>query len=308
MRVFELSLLNRARGVAQTLDYVLRGHPLSSRKKTASLRRWLQWQLGSRILPGSVAFPFVGSTRLLVHPGLTGATGNIYCGLHEFEEMAFLLHLLGERDLFVDVGANIGSYTVLASGVRRAQSISLEPAPATFAVLLDNLRLNGLDALSEAHNCALGARAGSLRFTTDLDTVNHVATDQDSSSATVEVPVATMDAIVGDRVPVLIKIDVEGYEQEVLRGAGRALSNSSLLGVIMEINGSGSRYGSSDEELHSHMAQAGFEPFTYLPFERRLLAQGPPREIGNTLYLKNVPEVERRIQEAPPFEVFGLRI
>jgi hypothetical protein len=47
--------------------------------------------------------------------GMTGATGNLYVGLHEFEEMAFLLHFLRPGDLFADVGANVGSYTILAA-------------------------------------------------------------------------------------------------------------------------------------------------------------------------------------------------
>jgi hypothetical protein len=42
------------------------------------------------------------NSKLLVWKGLTGATGNIYCGLHEFEDMAFLLHFLRPRDLSAD--------------------------------------------------------------------------------------------------------------------------------------------------------------------------------------------------------------
>jgi hypothetical protein len=63
-----------------------------------------------------VVVPFVGDTRLLVARGMRGATGNVYVGLHEFEEMAFALHALRPSSRFIDVGANVGSYTVLAAG------------------------------------------------------------------------------------------------------------------------------------------------------------------------------------------------
>jgi thymidylate synthase len=63
---------------------------------------------------------------------MTGATGNIYAGLHEFEDMAFLLHLLRSEDMFADVGSNIGSYTILASGVVGAKSVAFEPVPSTY--------------------------------------------------------------------------------------------------------------------------------------------------------------------------------
>jgi hypothetical protein len=59
--------------------------------------------------------------------GLTGATGNWYCGLDAFEDMAFLLHFMREEDLFVDVGANIGSYTILAGNEVGAETIEIEP-------------------------------------------------------------------------------------------------------------------------------------------------------------------------------------
>jgi hypothetical protein len=106
-------------------------HPLTKDRKIRTLTRWLRWQIGSRVLGCSVAVPFVNNTRLLVKPGMTGATGNIYCGLHEFEDMAFVLHLLRPGDLFVDIGANIGSYTILA-GATGANAISFEPVPSTF--------------------------------------------------------------------------------------------------------------------------------------------------------------------------------
>ena len=72
---------------------------------------------------------------------MTGATGNIYAGLHEFADMAFTLHFLRPDDLFMDVGANVGSYTLLASGVCKARTISFEPYPETMAALRRNIDL-----------------------------------------------------------------------------------------------------------------------------------------------------------------------
>src|SRR5947209_1032427 len=107
--------------MSQTLASVLKTwgflwrHPIASRNRPAALARWLRWQVGARILNGQAVVPFVQGSRLLVRRGMTGATGNIYTGLHEFEEMAFTLHLLRPGELFVDVGANVGVYTVLAA-------------------------------------------------------------------------------------------------------------------------------------------------------------------------------------------------
>ena len=124
-----------------TLRFIT-SHPLGRRDKWATVLRYLRWQIGSRIAQGPIAVDFINNTRLLVRPGMTGATGNIYCGLHEFEDMAFLLHFLRPSDLFVDIGANIGSYTILASAVIGAHGIAFEPVPQTFQSLIDNIHLN----------------------------------------------------------------------------------------------------------------------------------------------------------------------
>ena len=104
-------------------------------------------------MPGPVAVNFVNETKLLVAPGMTGATGNIYTGLHEFQDMAFALHVLRPNDLFVDIGANVGSYTVLAASVG-AKSISVEPIKIAFDHLMRNIHLNGISDRVDARNMA----------------------------------------------------------------------------------------------------------------------------------------------------------
>lgn len=91
-------------------------HPLNRSARFAALGRVIRWQIASRLVPGPIALPFVKDTYLFATRGMTGATGNWYCGLHEYEDMSFVLHTLKPGDLFVDVGANIGSYSVLAAG------------------------------------------------------------------------------------------------------------------------------------------------------------------------------------------------
>ena len=64
-----------------TLKFIL-AHPLNRRRQLAAARDFLAWQIGSRLVPGAVAVPFVNGARLLASPGMTGATGNVYAGLH----------------------------------------------------------------------------------------------------------------------------------------------------------------------------------------------------------------------------------
>jgi len=83
-----------------------RTHPVTHGKLASAVARFLRWQIASRIHGGKLVFPFVEPTRLMAARGQTAATGNLYFGLLEFPEMAFLLHFLRPEDAFIDVGAN----------------------------------------------------------------------------------------------------------------------------------------------------------------------------------------------------------
>lgn len=295
-------------GIINTLNFITR-HPLNERRKIKAVRRWFSWQIGSRLVPGPVAVNFVNDTMLLVSPGMTGATGNIYTGLHEFQDMAFVLHLLRQGDIFVDVGANVGAYTVLA-GALDARCISIEPIKRAFDHLILNIRLNGISNIVDARNIGVGSHQGILKFTKELDTVNHVAVGSEANgSALSEVEVDTLDNVIAESQPVLIKIDVEGYETEVVAGAEQVLSKGSLLAVIMELNGSGRRYNHDERELYKRMIDYGFTPCSYIPSGRSLeVLNGEYEPAGNTLFVKDLKAVKQRLETAPPFTVGGKSI
>jgi FkbM family methyltransferase len=236
---------------------------------------------------------------------MTGATGNLYCGLHDFCDMGFLLHFLRADDVFIDVGANVGSYTILASAEIGARTISIEPVPSTFAFLKKNVLLNNVDRLVEALNIGLAGKSGSIKFTRSLDTVNHVATSGETD--VIEVHIATLDKIAKGITPCLIKIDVEGYEYEVLRGAYRTLAESSLQGIIIELNGSGKRYGFDDDDVHQQLMHNDFSPFNYDPLTRVL---SPINTFGshNTIYIRDIDFVSQRVRGARKIKVSGVNV
>jgi len=293
-------------GLLNTLRFIVE-HPLNSGKRLASLRRFPAWQIGSRLVPGPVVVEFVGGTRLLVAPGQTGATGNLYAGLHELPEMAFVLHLLRPGDLFVDIGANIGSYTILAAGAARAKCIAFEPAESAFEILRANVRLNDIAERVEAIRSAVGDAEGEVSFTIGGDTVNHVATKGEPATMTT-VPITRLDRVLGGRAPVAMKIDVEGFEARVLDGASKTMANPGLKAVIMETNGSGSRYGSDDRDLHETMTGLGFAACNYGPFSRTIELAGARNSNGNTIYVRDLDFASERVADAPTFAVAGSRV
>lgn len=287
-------------GILNTLGFIV-NHPLNETRKMASIIRFARWQIGSRLVDAPVAKCFVDRTRLLVSRGMPGATLNIYGGLHEFEDMAFVLHALREQDGFVDVGANIGSYTVLAGGAVGARCISIEPLPGTYSYLMDNINLNGIGDRVSALNIGVGNESGVLRFTSGLDAVNHVLAESEQGNGSIEIKIERLDDVLSNFEPAIIKIDVEGFETNVIAGAEKILSRDSLFGVIME-NSSENRYGFDEQALHKRMLEYGFKTFLYHPFIRELESLGGINHLsGNTLYLRNLEEVSRRLKHSEQY-------
>ena len=261
---------------------------------------FIKWQINTRLNPYPIIYQFTEKSKLIIWKGLTGATGNLYCGLHEFQDMGFLLHLLRPTDLFVDIGANVGSYTILASSEIGANTISIEPITTTFIYLEDNILINRIQEKVTALNIGLGSQKGVLKFTKSLDTVNHVATDFNSDS--IDVSVDTLDNVIRHRDPLLLKIDVEGYETEVLKGAENTLSSNNLKAVIIELNGSGERYGYNENNIHNNFLSLGFLPYEYDPFKREL-TQISIFSSYNTIYVKDLEFVKKRLISAQKMKI-----
>lgn len=275
--------------------HFLASHPLTRKHPIAAVCRYLHWQIKSR-LQDEVVVEWVAGTRLAARRGMTGATGNIYAGLHEFHDMSFALHFLCDEDVFVDAGANIGSYTILASGVAGARTVAFEPDPGTAARLQKNIQLNGISHLIEVHTAALGNRAGSVRFSIGRDTVNCVVGSDEVVSR--EVPVETLDNAMGDRIPALVKIDVEGYEAEVLGGARAVLDDPRLKAVLSE---------NRSDAVVKLLSGAGFHEIAYDGLAHKLV---PPEKImmANALFVRDEEFVQRRVASAQRISVLGQSI
>lgn len=291
-------------GFVKLLKFITE-HPLNKDSKITAILRFAKWQLCARLNPYPIIYPFTENAKLIISKGMTGATQNLYCGLQDFSDMFFLLHFLRRDDLFVDVGANIGSYTVLASAHIKSKTIAFEPIPSTFSNLVKNIHVNCIEDKVKAFNIGLGSKRGILKFSSNIDTLNHVINNDNADTINVEID--TLDSIINDENPLLIKIDVEGYETEVLDGAGKILSNPYLKGIIIELNGSGTRYGFNDEQIHNKLISHGFMPYSYSPLTRKLMAlQSYGR--ANTLYLRDIEFISDRVKHSEKVKILGKAI
>ncbi len=283
--------------MSRTLKYIWH-HPLARKNRLGAIRRYFSWQIGSRILRYPIIMPFVEKSVLVIDNGMKGATGNIYCGLHEFADMAFLLHFLRESDDFFDLGANIGSYTVLASSVVGASTISVEPLPGTHSLLLRNIWANEVGSKVLTIQAACSSEPGELLMTADLDCMNHVVSG-DYVGSTTKVPVSTIDSLLSNRTPSCWKVDIEGHELNALKGAVSAITSAKLQAVIME---------GDNPKIQQWMTDAGFRLMCYDPFKRLLTSDPTSHDSKNHLWIRDAAFVQNRCKTARKISVVGQEV
>ncbi len=287
-----LRSLSKSVSSVRSLGRFVSSHPLTRDAQAAAWARFAAWQVRSR-LNDEVLVPWVGGQYLVIRRGMTGATGNVYFGLHEFMSMMLTLHFLREGDLFIDAGANVG-----------AETWAIEPAPEVLEHLRRNIEVNGLGVSATIHPVALGPVDGEIHFTMGLDALNRVASPQDENVRTVRQ--RSLDTLLGGRRPAMIKFDVEEYEEQVLRGAENVIGDPTLKVIAQE--------GTTPWMLDL-LTKRGFQRAYYDPFTRKL--QRSPNSLAlsggkwtrsNEFFVRDWEFVEARLATAKPITVLGKAI
>ncbi len=158
----------------------------------------------------------------------------------EFEplESRFIGDELASTDVFVDVGANIGYYTCMARA-KSVHTIAIEPLDSNLRVLYKNVSANGWRDGVEVFPVALSDVPGLLELygtNTGASLIPGWAGRARSKGRIV--PVSTLDTLLASRFEgqrLLIKVDVEGVEHQVLRGAARTLARNPAPRWIVEV-------------------------------------------------------------------------
>jgi FkbM family methyltransferase len=286
------------RSFIHTLSYIF-NHPLNKGSSLSALLKFFRWQIGSRILGFSVIYPWIGGTHLCIKNGDKGLTLNIYCGLADYAEMSFILDYVDQNDVIYDIGANAGSYTILAAGVKKAKVVAFEPVPSTFERLKNNIAINHIESNVTSINTALGKDTGIVKFTSDDDCTNHVLQgDEDTSINTIEVAITTLNKIVeSSPFPTGMKIDVEGYEHEVLSGALEVLKDSRLKFIIMETGDQDKKYNSERSSIISDLKAEGFEGCIYNPREKEIVKLYNSEKLpDNIIFARNIADINSKIK------------
>jgi FkbM family methyltransferase len=274
-------------------------HPLNRSNRAGSLARFFGWQVYKRLTGRAVTISVLNGFRLRVYPDNRMASAVLYTRLPEYDDMLFVARFLRGNDVFVDIGANVGSYSVIAlAAAPDTRVVAFEPHPNTFDRLSENIELNGAAARARLRNCAVGDRQGTISFTMGEDAKNHIATDRDTLSV-ITVPLTTLDEeLRGEGEVAIVKMDVEGAEALVLKGADGFIRESPPLAWIVELIDVGRRYGIENEDVVGMLGSYGYRPYEYRADEHELVAFDRGRASGNNaVFVADIARVRRRLAE-----------
>lgn len=244
-------------------------------------------------LDKEVSFTFLDNIKVKAKKG-DGIIGNFHSILQEANESIFLLHYLIEGDTFLDIGANVGHYSLIVASKTAAKVIAIEPVPKTFKSLQLNIELNKLQEKVELHNIGLSDKEGVLFFTNDLNTTNRVNLNQTG----IKVDVKCIDNYFSDRELNVIKIDVEGYEWFVLSGAVKTLNKKETNIVIVELNNSSENFNIEESEVINILKNSGYKPYAYDFFKRELIPLVDKNDKQfNTIFIRDIDLARERIRK-----------
>ena len=215
----------------------------------AALVRAARFQLVSRVTRRPVITRF-GAATMHVHIGNTAATKVIYGAPPDWKEMMAWERLLGPGDLFVDVGANVGTYSLWAAS-SGARVKAVEPDVKALERLRANVELNPTFDV-EVIAAALSDHEGTVEFTKGLDACNQIGHGCVVQSL-------TLDAMLDGGHARGVKVDVEGFEQLVLAGATNVLTDHRVDVFQLEWNGaSRSAVGADRRPVAEILREAGY--------------------------------------------------
>jgi FkbM family methyltransferase len=265
----------------ERLFYVLRSiwcEPSNRGERARRILIFVGWQLWKRVIDLPLIVDTDNGFRFIAYPDSDVAAGLLYFRVPGSQDIEFLrAHLNG--GILVDVGANVGSVSLLVAD-RIDRAILFEPNPVAAARARENVRINHLPF--EVHELAVSDTQGTVEFEDagGGSSCNRTVVGFETNVPKRTVHRVTLDHFLDEQAITseisLLKIDVEGHENAVIRGMRRLIQAKQVRLIMFEYL----------ERTNLFEALAAFDAAGYKTFE---LTPNGPREVrGNVRALRNL--------------------
>lgn len=236
-------------------------------KKLNELRVFIKkYKLSSLRIEDNTAFFKSGLGAWFAYVENWGAYDNEYGKMHELFEIKFVIDILPNNGVLIDIGANYGVFSLNIAKARNDIMIfAFEPVKNTFTFLNKNIKINNLEERVISFQNAIGENEGLLKIENNRHTNNQIIFDDREQLSTLikheEVKATTIDNIVklnNIKNVSFIKIDVEGFEKSVLLGAMQTIKSFKPILLLELYDGHLNKFGSSKAEIINFLKDLGY--------------------------------------------------
>ena len=226
-----------------------------------------------------------GSIRVNGHKMYTNGdwwTSGILLGVYEDFEMELFRGLAKKGMTVVDIGANIGYYTLVAASLvgESGRVYAIEPDPTNYALLAKNVKANGYKNVTLIQKAISDCAGNSGLLLDPAHTGKHRLGHSGEGEQCLPVDVTTLDDLLGNERVDIIKMDIEGAEAKAIQGMSTIMRKNKDLKILTEfVPVLLEESGSSSEECLSKLVESGFNIYQIHEKERRLVPLAAPDSI-----------------------------
>lgn len=292
---------------------IIFAHPLNKNYKLKTFLRLLSFNLKKFLKKEQIIFPWVEEAKLIFDNTKNDTLSqrqikfNYYLGLVEYEDMAFLIHCLKKDDIFIDCGANFGIYSILASKVIGSDTIAFEPHPESVKKFINQLNINNITSKVKIVSKAVGNKIGEVNFSNIKDSLRRKVIQEENNEKNniIKVKMTTLDYELADiKKDFIIKMDLEGFEYNALKGATAILQNKNLKAIIVENN-----QPTEKSSINQLLSKFNLFPIEYFPQKREININKDNLEHKlNLIFIRDLEKIQSDCISSERFKVHPINI
>jgi len=250
-------------------------HPFNRDHKLKTIARIIYWKINQLFFHIPAIINIEKNIKCICYPDSSYGSMVVYNRWPEYGVIKNIISNLSGRDVYVDVGANFGDTTLVAAAHTKGEIYAFEPSPVAYPRLKENIRLNNLSNQIIAEQIILSDHIGYANFVdTSTSETSHLSSKKDTSDY-IKIKSCTLDDYAREKnikTIKLLKIDVEGSELIVLRGAKKLLAEHRIRNILVELNTDAANYGYNNSDTVNYLKSFGYKiPVLPIDMDKRII-------------------------------------
>jgi len=248
-------------------------HPANRERKFKAFFDLLKWQANKQFLSRDMLIDYHGLKFICFNDSHSSSAVIYYNGQPDFTEMQFMKSYLKPGDAYLDIGANIGTYSLYAASLVGDKGVvdAFEAGPETSDKLKKQITLNQLSQVN-LHCVAVSDKNGEINFDlTADDCTAHISFDDGDNDGLRKIKTVRLDDYLNPVVNYAMgKMDIEGAEILALKGAENMLSQANPPVWQLELAGYSNRYGYRSDQVLDYLKEFDYHCAIYDSAENKI--------------------------------------